>query len=186
MGVRAAVSRHLPAFARSSRAAGSALASLVIAGTVGAGVAPQPEGGRIAPWDPRGVHYWVAGCNVGEDLWKFREHSTTVWCDPRGRELVGEEGRFDWPVYLAPREINALVLEGEGLDSVEWTFWWGLDESFDPSRSIGAASVGPERVRIELDGAPTWHSVREHLLRLRLTWRGSPAAGSRLLAVHAE
>ena len=146
----------------------------------------QPHPTEAAPWDPRGVRFWIAGCNVGEDLWKYREHSTTVWCDPRGRELVGTEGRFDWPVYMASHEIGELIVAGEGLGTVEWRFWWGLDEVFVEERSLGATSSAGHEVRFDLAASPAWARETEHLLRLRLTWSGTPSSTSRVLTARGE
>ena len=147
---------------------------------------PQPHPTANAPWDPRGVRFWIAGCNVSEDLWKYREESTTVWCDPRGRLLEDTAGRFDWPIYARSSEIRALIVEGQSLDSVEWRFWWGLDEAFVPERSIQATTVESGEVRFDLAGAEAWVAEPEHLLRLRLTWNGTPAAGAHVLTVFGE
>ena len=145
---------------------------------------PNPSG--PAPWDARGVHYWIAGCNVGEDLWKYRHDSTTVWCDERGRSFEGSQGQFDWPVYVAASEIDELILEGERLDSVELRFWWGQDESFELDRSVASAASSPNEVRFALAAVPAWVGEKERLLRLRLTWSGGPAPLSRLKFVRGE
>ncbi len=149
--------------------------------------APEPYPTDAAkPWDARGVHLWIAGCNVGEDLWKFRHHSTTVWCDPLGRELVGSEGRFDWPVYLEAGQIDSLVLTGDGLGEVSWRFWWSDDELFDTDRSlVGQEAVG-EGVRLLLSANPAWRSTDGPLYRLRLSWKSEPPAEARLLTARGE
>lgn len=90
------------------------------------------------------MRYWVAGCSVSEDLWRYRKESATVACDPRGRALEGTQGVLVWPDYLAASELDTLIVEGEGLDEIQFELWWSADDSFTPDRSIGPVrSVEP-------------------------------------------
>ena len=55
------------------------------------------------------MRYWVAGCSVGEDLWKYRKGSSTVTCDARGRWLESAHGALVWPDYLDAADVDMIV-----------------------------------------------------------------------------
>ncbi len=122
---------------------------------------------------------------MGEDLWKFRQDSTTVTCDEGGLALEGAEGRFHWSVYLLAPEIDGLMLEGEGLDALVFRLWWAQDDAFTPNRSVVSTAASPKLIRFDLSSAPAWQAEDQQVQRLRLTWSGSPTSGSRLFSVRA-
>ena len=123
---------------------------------------------------------------MGEDLWKFRQDSTTVTCDEGGLALEGAEGRFHWSVYVSTAEIGELTLEGEGLDALVFELRWAEDDAFDPDRSAAPTTSSSEEVRFELSREPSWLAQEEQVHRLRLSWSGGPAPLSRLFSVRAE
>ena len=175
-----------------------ALASLVLA------CSPAPSGGdppgSVAASSPRAppapgpepqpsvtVRYWVAGCSVSEDLWRYRKESSTVTCDARGRYLTGESGALVWPDYLEASEIDALTVEGEGLEGLRFELAWSADDAFAPGRSLDPVEPIDDgsrarEVRFELAAAPAWQG---RIRRFRLTWSGAPSPGSRIFAAWA-
>jgi len=123
------------------------------------------------------VRYWVAGCSVAEDLWKYRK-SSTITCDARGRTLASAHGVMRWPDYLAASDIDTVIVEGEGLDGLRFELEWSGDDTFDSGRSI-EATAGASAVSFALGDAPEWRGT---IRRFRLTWRGEPSPGSRIVA----
>jgi hypothetical protein len=172
----------------------------------------QPGAGARADEPTRGasespnnvtVRYWLAGCSVSDDLWRFRK-SSTVTCDARGRSLEGEEGVLVWTDYLGTEEMDTLVVEGEGLDTLQLELSWWADhhDADEPivgmvpgsvrTGSVGSGSVGSgsgasdssaggasSEVRFELAGVPEWDGL---VRRFQLTWSGTPSPSSRILA----
>jgi hypothetical protein len=150
----------------------------------------ESRGAAPAPHDVITVRYWVAGCSVSEDLWRYRRESKTVTCDARGRTLEGGQGALVWPDYVAADEIDTVIVEGEGLDRLELALWWSADDTFTPRRSVAAAGVGSSgstpgstagagsrAVRFELAGSPEW---KGRVRRFQLTWTGRPSPASRI------
>ena len=78
------------------------------------------------------MRYWVAGCSVGEDLWKYRKGSSTVTCDARGRSLESANGALVWPDYLDAGDIDMIVVEGDALESLRFELAWSVDDDFTP------------------------------------------------------
>jgi len=125
------------------------------------------------------VRYWVAGCSVAEDLWKYRK-SSTIFCDERGRFLESAHGVMAWPEYLMASEIDTLVVSGVGLAPLRFQLEWSTDDTFAPERSL--MQVDPPKdgeVRFVLAGAPEWRGL---IRRFRLTWTGEPPRDSRIVA----
>ncbi len=127
------------------------------------------------------MRYWVAGCSVGEDLWKYRKGSSTVTCDPRGRWLESANGALVWPDYLHAGDVDVIVVEGDALESLQFELAWSADDDFTPSRSVeqDAGSPDSREVRFTLRGAPEWRGL---IRRFRLTWRDEPSRDSRIVA----
>jgi hypothetical protein len=126
------------------------------------------------------TRYWVAGCSAPDDLWKYRKGSSTVTCDPRGRTLASTNGMLVWPDYLIASDVDTVILEGEGLESLSFELAWSIDDDFAPSRSVPqVARDGAGDVRFALSEAPEWRGL---VRRFRLTWSGDPPRGSRIVA----
>jgi hypothetical protein len=146
-----------------------------------AGPPPEPPSAPTAG-DARDVtvRYWVAGCSVGEDLWRYRKGSSTVTCDARGRALGATAGELVWPDYLDARDLDTVIVEGDGLERLRFELWWSIDDTFSRDRSVAAVADGisSER-RFELREAPAWSGL---VRRFRLTWSGEPSSSSRVVA----
>ena len=141
-----------------------------------------------APGSPGAVtvRYWITGCSVSDDFWRLRK-STTVICDDRGRSLEGSRGTLTWADYLAAEEIDTLVVEGESLETIRFTLWWSVDDSFTPDRSLAAVQpvsrdAASRHVRFDLATAPRW---RGRIRRFQLTWEGTPSPAARVRSAWA-
>ena len=162
--------RVVPMKEKSARAALAAVAVTTLCAAAGPNEAPA---------DAVTVRYWVAGCSVAEDLWKYRK-SSTIFCDERGRTLESAHGVLAWPEYLMANEIDTLVVQGVGLAPLRFQLEWSTDDTFAPERSL--KQVDPPQdgeVRFVLTGAPEWRGL---IRRFRLTWTGDPPRDSRILA----
>ena len=162
-----------------------------IAGTPADGVTAQPRksaapvvgDGGSDDGDSVTVRYWVAGCSVAEDLWKYRK-SSTIFCDERGRTLASAHGVMAWPDYLMATEIDSIVISGEGLAPLDFALEWSIDDSFAPERSVKQLETSSDReVRFVLAGLPEWRGL---IRRFRLTWIGQPPTPSRIVAAWAR
>jgi hypothetical protein len=124
---------------------------------------------------------WVAGCSAPDDLWKYRKGSSTVTCDPRGRTLASTSGKLVWPDYLLATDVDTVILDGEGLESLRFELAWSTDDTFTTAKSVEQASDRPDSpgVRFRLKGEPGWQGL---VRRFRLTWRGEPSPTSRIVA----
>jgi hypothetical protein len=147
-------------------------------------IVPPPGGSAAASgkneaqWTT--TRYWVAGCSAPDDLWKYRKGSSTVTCDPRGRTLASTNGKLVWADYLIATDVDTLLLEGEGLESLRFELSWSTDDDFAPSRTVSQAlATGATEIRFVLSKAPEWRGL---VRRFRLTWSGDPPAGSRIVA----
>ena len=149
-----------------------ALAALAVTLCAAAGPGESPDDGVT-------IRYWVAGCSVAEDLWKYRK-SSTIFCDERGRTLESAHGVMAWPEYVMANEIDTLVIQGVGLAPLRFQLEWSTDDTFAPERSLQQADpVKDGEVRFELASAPAWRGL---IRRFRLTWTGEPPHDSRILA----
>ena len=126
------------------------------------------------------VRYWVAGCSVAEDLWKYRK-SSTIFCDERGRTLESAHGVMAWPDYLMATEIDTLVVSGVGLAPLRFELEWSIDDTFAPERSVKQQvdASSDREVRFALAGTPEWRGL---IRRFRLTLTGQPPHDRRILA----
>jgi hypothetical protein len=124
---------------------------------------------------------WVAGCSAPDDLWKYRKGSSTVICDPRGRTLASTTGKLVWADYLKATDVDTVILEGEGLESLRFELSWSGDDTFTAASSVEQARDRPDSpgVRFTLKGAPGWQGL---VRRFRLTWEGEPSGTSRIVA----
>ena len=156
---------------RSARVALIALAAATLCAAAG----PNEGSG-----DAVTVRYWVAGCSVAEDLWKYRK-SSTIFCDERGRTLESAHGVMAWPDYLMATEIDTLVVSGVGLAPLRFELEWSIDDTFAPERSVKQQvdASSDREVRFVLAGTPEWRGL---IRRFRLTWTGEPPHDSRILA----
>jgi hypothetical protein len=142
------------------------------------GESAAASGKNEAQWTT--TRYWVAGCSAPDDLWKYRKGSSTVTCDPRGRTLASTNGMLVWPDYLIATDVDTVILEGEGLESLRFLLAWSTDDDFAPSRSVPqVASAATTEIRFVLSEAPEWRGL---VRRFRLTWSGDPPHGSRIVA----
>ena len=165
-----------PAADRSGRAAAPAEASR-------AGTSPrpndEPRDATVEADDSLVVRYWVAGCSVSEDLWRYRK-SSTVTCDERGRFLQTAHGSLTWPGYVTAGEMDTLIVEGEDLDGLRFELAWSADDTFPPGRSARPVTDGASSraIRFDLRAAPEWQG---RVRRFRLTWSGAPSRAARVL-----
>jgi hypothetical protein len=123
---------------------------------------------------------WVGGCSAPDDLWKYRKGSSTVTCDPRGRTLASTSGKLVWNDYLQATDVDTVILEGEGLESLRFELAWSTDDTFNAENSVDQTLLpGWSEVRFDLKGVGGWQGL---VRRFRLTWSGEPSPSSRIVA----
>ena len=127
---------------------------------------------KAVEWYSPTIRSWVTGCGTGEDLWRFRL-STTVQCDERGTQLVGEGDALEWPVDLDAGVIDGLIVFGERLDEIDFRLSWTGEESFSDDRSETAYATSlpdSDNAFFDLRSEAEWQGT---IRRLRLEWSGA-------------
>jgi hypothetical protein len=176
----AAIAVALCGWVDCARASGVAAGNPPREATVASPVARRGDAAAASPqWVTTRV--WVAGCSAPDDLWKYRKGSSTVTCDPRGRTLASTTGKLVWPDYLNASDVDTIILEGDGLETLRFELAWSQDDTFAPQNSVRQAidPADSSAIRFTLKGVPGWQGL---VRRFRLTWRGEPSHTSRIVA----